>query len=228
MQSFEAKHLAARPAPKPAALIPCVCVVDDDRSVLDAVSRVLQSVGYGVRTFLSGEDFLAEHDSDRPGCVLLDLWMPGMTGLEVQQALTRARTSLSVVFITAHGDVPSSVRALKAGAVDFLTKPFDSSELTAAVESALVRSRALHEARVELEGVTALYSQLTPREREVLGELLQGKRNKQIAADLGAAEKTIKVHRARVLQKMGVRSIAELASRIERAGLRPFAVRRQG
>ena len=226
MQSLQLNHLAAPSAPKPAALGPSVCVIDDDRSVLDAVSRVLQSVGYGVRTFMSGEQFLAEHDRDEPGCVLLDLWMPGMTGLEVQQALVRARNLASVIFITAHGDVPSSVRAMKSGAVDFLTKPFDSSELIAAVESALTRSRALRTARAELEGITALYEHLTPREREVLGELLQGKRNKQIAADLGAAEKTIKVHRARVLQKMGVRSIAELASRIERAGLRARAVRR--
>jgi FixJ family two-component response regulator len=228
MDSFQVKHAFAPPAVNAEPLSPSVCVVDDDRSVLDAVSRVLQSVGYGVRTFMSGEHFLAERDGDEPGCVLLDLWMPGMTGLEVQQALVRERASISVIFITAHGDVPSSVRALKAGAVDFLTKPFESSELIAAVEAGLASSRALHKARAELASVSALYAQLTPREREVLGELLQGKRNKQIAADLGAAEKTIKVHRARVLQKMGVRSIAELASRIERAGLRPFATRRQG
>jgi len=226
MQTFEVKRFAAPPAPKPEPVSPSVSVVDDDRSVLDAVSRVLRSVGYGVRTFVSGEHFLAEPERAEPGCVLLDLWMPGMTGLEVQQALVRTRNPLSVIFITAHGDVPSSVRAMKSGAVDFLTKPFDSSELIAAVESALTRSRALRTARTELESISALYEHLTPREREVLGELLQGKRNKQIAADLGAAEKTIKVHRARVLQKMGVRSIAELASRIERAGLRARAVRR--
>jgi FixJ family two-component response regulator len=206
-----------------AAPAPCVWVVDDDRAVLDAVSRVLRSLGYGVRTFLSGELLLAEPDYDMPGCVVLDLWMPGITGLEVQETLARARNPASVIFITAHGDVPSSVRAMKGGAVDFLMKPFDASQLVTAVEAALTRSRVLRAARAERESITQLFTQLTPREKEVLEHLLRGKRNKQIAADLGAAEKTIKVHRARVQQKMGVRSIAELATRIERAGLRGYS-----
>jgi FixJ family two-component response regulator len=214
-----------QPGVKPEALAPRVSVVDDDRAVLDAVSRLLSSVGYEVRTFSSGERFFAEQDHDAAECVLLDLYMPGMTGLEVQEALVRARSPASVIFITAHGDVPSSVRAMKGGAVDYLVKPFDSSLLVAAVEAALARSRTLHAARSETDGTAELFSRLTPREREVLGELLEGMRNKQIAAALGAAEKTIKVHRARVLQKMGVRSIAELASRIERAGLRPHVLR---
>jgi FixJ family two-component response regulator len=214
------------PASPHASLSPCVWVVDDDRAVLDAVSRVLRSAGYSVRTFLSGELFLAQPDHDAPGCVVLDLWMPGITGLEVQETLARERTPASVIFITAHGDVPSTVRAMKGGAVDFLMKPFDAAELIAAVEAAVARSRVLRAARSERESATQLFSRLTPREKEVLEQLLQGKRNKQIAADLGAAEKTIKVHRARLQQKMGVRSMAELASRIERAGLRGHLVRR--
>jgi FixJ family two-component response regulator len=198
---------------------PCVWVVDDDSSVLDAISRVLRSVGYKVRTFASGELLLAGLDHEGPGCILLDLWMPGMTGLEVQEALARSRNPASVIFITAHADVASSICAMKAGAVDFLVKPFDASKLFAAVESAMARTSALRSAWAEKETVTQLYSQLTPREREVLGQMLEGKRNKQIAGELGAAERTVKTHRARVMQKMRVHSIAELASRIERAGL---------
>ena len=202
------------------SFVPCVWVIDDDRAILAALSRVLRSAGYGVRTFWSGELVLAELEHGVPDCVVLDLWMPGMTGLEVQERFSRGRNPVSVIFISGHGDVPHSVRAMKAGAVDFLTKPFDDSQLIGAVEAAVARSRALRAAWSEREGVTQRFSQLTPREREVLEQLLEGKRNKQIAADLGTAEKTIKVHRARLQQKMGVRSLAELAGRIERAGLR--------
>ena len=208
------------------SVAPCVWVVDDDRAVLSAVSRVLRSVGYGVRTFASGELFLAEREHDTASCVVLDLWMPGMTGLELQERLARSHIPASVVFITGHGDVPTSVRAMKAGAVDFLMKPFEAPQLIAAVEAALARSRTARAAQAERERITERFSHLTPREREVLGCLIEGKRNKNIAAELGATEKTIKVHRARVQQKMGVRSIAELASCIERAGLRPHLTRR--
>ena len=208
------------------SVTPCVWVVDDDRAVLAAVSRVLRSVGYGVRTFASGELFLAEREHDTASCVVLDLWMPGMTGLELQERLARSQIPASVVFITGHGDVPTSVRAMKAGAVDFLMKPFEAPQLIAAVETALARSRTARAAQSERERITERFSQLTPREREVLGCLIEGKRNKNIAAELGATEKTIKVHRARVQHKMGVRSIAELASCIERAGLRPHVTTR--
>lgn len=207
-------------------LRPCIWVVDDDGGVLDAVARILSSVGYGVRAFTSGALLLAEPDKAAADCIVLDLWMPGMTGLEVQQALVRAGNPTPVIFISAHGDVPNSVQAMKAGAVDFLTKPFNASELTSAVQAALARTRLASVAHAERTCVAQRFSQLTPREREVLEQLLQGKRNKQIAADLGAAEKTIKVHRARLQEKMGVRSIAELAGRIERAGLRQSLVPR--
>jgi FixJ family two-component response regulator len=209
--------------PQPA---PSVWVVDDDRGVLDAVTRIIRCAGYGVRAFVSGELLLAEADYATADCIVLDLWMPGMTGLEVQQALGRAANPVSVIFISGHGDVPSSVQAMKAGAVDFLIKPFDASELISAVQAAIARSRLSSAARAETKSVAQLFSQLTPREREVLEQLLQGKRNKEIAKDLGAAEKTIKVHRSRVQQKMGMRSLAELASRIERVGLRDYLTRR--
>ena len=206
-------------------LRPCIWVVDDDRGVLDAVTRILRSVGYGARAFTSGALLLAEPDNAAADCIVLDLWMPGMTGLEVQQALVRAGNPTPVIFISAHGDVPNSVQAMKAGAVDFLTKPFNASEFISAVQAAVARSRLASAAHAESTSVAQRFSQLTPREREVLEQLLQGKRNKQIAKDLGASEKTIKVHRSRLQAKMGMRSIAELASRIERAGLREYLVR---
>jgi FixJ family two-component response regulator len=193
--------------------------------VRDAVTRILRSAGCAVRAFASGELLLEQPDTTTADCIVLDLWMPGMTGLEVQAALVRAGNLASVIFISAHGDVASSVRAMKAGALDFLLKPFDASELIAAVQSAIARSRLSSAAQAERASVAQLFALLTPREREVLEELLQGKRNKEIAKELGAAEKTIKVHRSRVQQKMGVRSLAELASRIERAGLREYLMR---
>ena len=217
---------AATPSSQHAGLVPCVWVVDDDLGVLDAVTRVLRSVGYSARKFTSGELLLAQRDRASADCIVLDLCMPGMTGLEVQDALVRACNTAPVIFMSAHADVPSSVRAMKAGALDFITKPFDASELIGAVQSAIARSRLLSATHAERSSVAQLFTLLTPREREVLGELLQGKRNKEIAKELGAAEKTIKVHRSRVQQKMGVRSLAELASRIERAGLREYLRRR--
>jgi FixJ family two-component response regulator len=203
-----------------------VWVVDDDPIVLEAVARLLRSGGYEVRTFSSGELFLAQADCNAPGCIVLDLCMPGLGGLELQEALSRVPHPAALVFMTAQGDVASSVRAMKAGAVDFLLKPFDGAKLFAAVETALQRSRALRLARAERERVAKCYARLTPREKEVLEHLLLGRRNKQIAADLGAAEKTIKVHRARLQLKMEVRSLAELAGSIERVGLRGDLQRR--
>jgi FixJ family two-component response regulator len=211
---------AVTPSAERAEFTPCVWVVDDDRAVLDAVTRLLRCADYSVRTFASGELLLAQPDIETADCIVLDLWMPGMTGLEVQDALLRAGNPAPVIFISAHGDVPSSVQAMKAGALDFLTKPFHASELIVAVQSAIARSRLSSAAQAERSRAAQLFSLLTSRGREVLKQLLQGKRNKEIAKELGAAEKTIKVHRSRVQQKMGVRSLAELASRIERAGLR--------
>src|SRR5262245_53631435 len=208
------------------ALTPCVWIADDDRGVLDAMARVLCGAGYGVRAFTSGKLLLEAPDGMAAGCIVLDLWMPDMSGLEVQEALVRCCNPAPVAFVSAHGDVSRSVRAMKAGASDFLTKPFDAAELVAAVEAAIAQRRVLSAAQSERISAAQLVSQLTPREKEVLEQLLQGKRNKEIAKDLGAAERTIKVHRSRVQQKMGVRSIVELAGRIERAGLRAWLMRR--
>ena len=184
---------------------------------------MLRSVGYEVRTFASGELFIAAlGDAALIGCVVLELRMPGMTGFEVQEALSRARNPAAVVFLTAHGDVASSVRAMKAGAVDFLIKPFGASELIVAVEGAIAHSRRLAVARAERESIVERFLLLTRREKQVLEQMLLGKRNKQIATELGAAERTVKVHRARVHQKMSASSVAELAGWIERTGLRRY------
>src|SRR5262245_26430709 len=166
------------------ALAPCVWIADDDRGVLEAMARVLRCAGYGVRAFISGKLLLGAPDCTAAGCIVLDLWMPGMSGLEVQEALARCGNPAPVIFVSAHGDVPSSVRAMKAGASDFLTKPFDATELVAAVEAAIARRRALSTVQSEQISAAQLFSQLTPREGQVLEQLLQGKRNKEIAKDL--------------------------------------------
>jgi len=205
----------------------CVWLVDDDRGLVHALTCVFHAAGHDVRTFVSGELLLAASDLAAADCIVLDLRMPGMTGLELQRALVRAGNCAPVIFISAHADVASCVQAMKAGAADFLAKPLDPSELLAAVQAALARARLSSAAQAERAGVAQLFSHLTPREREVLERLLQGKRNKEIARDLGASEKTIKVHRSRLQLKMRVRSLAELASCIERAGLRKYLVQRQ-
>jgi FixJ family two-component response regulator len=191
-----------------------VRVVDDDASVLKSLDRLLRAAGFAVRTFPSPQDFLRHHDTDAPGCVLLDLSMPGVDGLEVQQLLARIGDPCPVIFITGHGDIPASVQAMKAGAVDFLTKPFDREELLAAVRAAIEKDRAGRAARAERSSIGQRVAALTPREREVMVRVVGGSLNKQIAADLGIAEKTVKVHRARVMMKMGVASVAELVTTV--------------
>ena len=160
--------------------------------------------------------FLERAPADRPGCVVVDLRMPELSGLDLQEELSRRGVSLPLVFLTGHGDVPSSVRAMKAGAIDFLSKPCDDTDLLAAVERALARDAEARAARAEKDAIQALFSALTPREREVCLLVAQGLLNKQIAAELGAAEKTIKVHRGRVMGKLGVESVAELVRLVDR------------
>ena len=196
---------------------PCVRVVDDDAGVLKSLDRLLRSAGFAVRTFPSSQDFLQQHDGSAPGCVVLDLSMPGLDGLQLQQALTRAGDTCPVIFITGYGDVPTSVRAMKAGAVDFLTKPFDQTQLLAAVRAAIDKDRTARAARAERSSIGVRVAALTPREHQVMAHVVAGHLNKQIAAELGIAEKTVKVHRARVMKKMGVASVAELVSDVTRA-----------
>jgi FixJ family two-component response regulator len=197
--------------------VPCVSVVDDDAAVLKSLDRLLRSAGFAVRTFPSPQVFLEQHDGDAPGCVVLDLSMPGLDGLQLQQALAHSGGHSPVIFITGFGDVPSSVRAMKAGAVDFLTKPFDQTQLLTAVRAAIEIDRIARLERAERSSVGMRVAALTPRERQVMAHVVAGHLNKQIAADLGISEKTVKVHRARVMTKMGVASVAELVTTVSSA-----------
>jgi FixJ family two-component response regulator len=196
-----------------------VFVVDDDASVRGALARLLHSAGYQAKTFASAEGFLGQSPFDAPACIILDVRMPGLNGLELQQALAAADRQLPIVFITGHGDVPMSVRAMKAGAEDFLPKPFDDEELLKAVAQALHKSQREEHERTEVAEIRRRLSSLTPREREVLCHVVAGQLNKQIAADLSIAEKTIKVHRARVMEKMGAMSLAGLVAMAARIGI---------
>jgi len=186
---------------------PLVNVVDDDAQVLRSLDRLLRSAGFQVRTFPSSSDFLAQNAVAQPGCLVLDLTMPGLNGLELQECIGDA---YPVVFLSGNADVPASVKAMKAGAIDFLTKPVDREKLLAAVRIALGKDRSWRAEREARDSVASRVASLTPREREVLAGVVAGKLNKQIAAELGTAEKTVKVHRARVMKKMQARSLAEL------------------
>ena len=189
---------------------PVVYVVDDDESVCRALARLIRSVGLPVETFRSARDFLAHEVTDRPACLVLDMLLPGASGLDLQSTLTQAGRDIPIVFITGHGDVPTSVRAMKGGAVDFLQKPFSDHDLLDCVQRALGHSRQRRAERAERGAVQKRFDTLTPREREVLHLVVTGKPNKQIAASLGIAEKTIKVHRGRVMEKMQAASLADL------------------
>ena len=199
--------------------LPTVFVVDDDVSVLKGLGRLIAGAGLNVATFDSPQQFLDRHDPDTPGCLVLDLEMPGFTGIELQRALADRGSILPIIFLTGHGDVPRGIQAMKRGAVDFLTKPADANDLLAAIGQAFDRDSALRRERGDLAEVRGRLATLTPREREVLAYIVSGRRNKEIAADLGTVEKTIKVHRGRVMKKLQVRSLAELVRLAERANV---------
>jgi FixJ family two-component response regulator len=190
---------------------PIVHVVDDDDSVRTAVVRLLQAAGHQARGYASaGEFLLGRLDRDTPGCVVLDVRMPGPSGLDLQEALARAEAHLPIVFLSGYGDIPMSVRAIKAGASDFLTKPVNWDTLLDAVRTALARDAETRASQARMDALRARYQTLTPREREVFAGVVAGKLNKQIAAELGTAERTVKAHRAQVMEKMHVASVAEL------------------
>jgi FixJ family two-component response regulator len=194
---------------------PVIYLVDDDPSFLRALSRRLRGEGYEVECFDSVEEFLGRRRSEIPACAVLDLQMPGPGGLELQETLAQADDPLPVVFLTAHGDVPSSVRAMKGGAVDFLRKPVRGDDLLGAIQLALTRGAALRDERRQKREWSTRYERLSPREREVFVLVVRGLPNKQIADVLGVSERTVKAHRSQVMHKMGVQSGAELGRAVE-------------
>ena len=195
---------------------PTVFVVDDYAPVRRCISRLLRAAGFAVAAFASPDEFLAQYDPHTLGCLVLDLAMPALSGLELQNILAEKGSLLPIIFLTAHGDIPKSVQAMKHGASDFLTKPVDDADLLAAVRVAIEKGRALRRERVERAEIHVRLATLTPREREVLEHVIAGKLNKQIAGELGTAEQTVKFHRGHVMQKMKAHSVAELAQLIER------------
>ncbi len=200
---------------------PAVFVVDDEPEVLKAVARLLRSADYSVEAFSSPRAFLEQVDLEAPGCLVLDLSMPEASGLEVQRELEARGCVLPVIFLTGRADVPDTVRAMKGGAEDFLTKPVEDEELLASVGRALEKDAATRRERAEVASILARLETLTPREREVLEHVVAGELNKQIAGRLGTVEKTIKVHRARVMEKMQVPSLADLVRLARRVGIGP-------
>jgi FixJ family two-component response regulator len=199
-----------------------VFVVDDDPAVSSALRRLIRSVGIEVQTFASAQDFLRAGRPQVPACVVLDVRLPDLSGLDVQEKLAEARVDLPIIFITGHGDIPMTVRAMKAGALEFLTKPFKEQDLLEAVQRGIERDRHLLARRAEVSELRHRYDSLTPREREVLPLVTGGLLNKQIAAELGASEKTIKIHRAQVMQKMKAESVAHLVRIAEKIGVAPL------
>ena len=200
---------------------PVVFVVDDDSSVRDSLRRLISSVGFGVEVFPSAQAFLKARRPDVPGCLVLDVRLPGLSGLDLQRELANTDPPIEIVFITAHGDIPMTVQALKAGAVDFLTKPFRDQQLLDAVQQAIDRDRAGRRQRADLAGLRRRYEALTQREREVLTLVVTGLLNKQIAAQLHTSEATVKAHRAQLMRKMEADSVAQLVRIAEELDLLP-------
>ena len=196
-----------------------VFVIDDDESVLKALARLIGSVELKVETFSSAQAFLAKAPSDRPSCLVVDVRMPGLSGLELQQELNRTGVQIPIIFISGHGNVPMSVKAMKAGAIDFLQKPFNDQELLDAIHQAIASDEATLCERDERVEIQRCIDSLTPREHEVLTLVITGLLNKQIASELNISEKTVKVHRARVMRKMQAQSLPELVHMAHKVGI---------
>ena len=199
--------------------VPTVLVVDDDLDLRESLGSLLRSIGLKVALFGTATELLAANRVEGPGCLVLDVRLPGVSGLDFQTQLARAGINMPIIFMTGHGDVPMTVRAMKAGAVDFLTKPFRDQDMLDAVTAALERDRTRRAAEQEIEGVRQLYAALTPREKEVMGFVTKGLMNKQIAGEMALSEITVKIHRGNVMRKMAARSLADLVRMAESLGL---------
>lgn len=199
---------------------PVVYVIDDDGSVRTALSSLIRSVGLRVEGFASASEFVAANRTDTPSCLILDVRLPGVSGLDFQTELAKANTLIPIIFITGHGDIPMSVKAMKAGAIEFLTKPFRDQDLLDAIQVALERSRSNQESERATSDLKARFETLTPREQEVMARVTGGLLNKQVAAEIGVSEITVKVHRGNVTRKMGAKSFAELVRMADALGIR--------
>jgi FixJ family two-component response regulator len=200
---------------------PTIFVVDDDPSVRRSTERLVCSMGFNVQTFASAKEFRDRARVEGPACLVLDVHLPGVSGLDLQRELAQAGVHVPIIFITGRGSIPMSVRAMKEGAVEFLTKPTRSRDLLAAIRAAIERDRGSHQARLEAGALRERYERLTPREREVLAFVIAGLLNKQIAGELATTERTIKFHRAHIMEKMEADSVAELVRMAERLGIAP-------
>jgi len=206
-----------RHPPEPNAVI---AIVDDDPSAREGLSSLLRSAGLRVETFASAQEFLAHSSGEAPSCLLLDLQLPGLSGLDLQKRMAEARLEIPIVFLTGHGNIPASVQAMKAGAVEFLTKPFDEQELLQAIQEAIERDRRSRQQHAEMRELRERYESLTAREQEVMQQVVSGLLNKQVAAELNITEYTVKIHRGHVMHKMHADSLADLVRMAESLGIR--------
>ena len=196
-----------------------VFVVDDDPSICRSIERLIEPAGFKVQSFRSAAQFLAHGRTSGPACLILDVQLPGLSGLDLQRELTNSGIQIPIIFVTAHGDIPMTVRAMKGGAVEFLTKPYRAAQLLSTIRAAIERDRTMLRQRIEVAQLHNCYDLLTPREREVLGFLVSGLLNKQIAGELATTERTIKFHRANIMRKMQAESVAELVKMAQKLGL---------
>lgn len=197
-----------------------IAIVDDDPSVREGLSSLIRSAGLQIETFVSAQEFLDRPVAEAPSCLVLDLQLPGLSGLDLQKKMAEAGLEIPIVFLTGHGDIPASVQAMKAGAVEFLTKPFDEQDLLQAIQEAVERDRRNRQHHEEIRGLRDRYESLTPREQEVMQQVVSGLLNKQVAAELNITEYTVKIHRGRVMRKMHAESLADLVRMAENLEIR--------